>query len=347
MSGAWVDLPVDGLQVPERHEGPPASDKGVSAGTDSQGAVTAARASAKGGRGVLCPGSCSTEGECAVQTGAASADGDQAAAKMSHFPPSPAVLTSVLLTRPAYAQLQGQQFHAPRVFGAEWHPREEDKDELRWRDIGVKIATGFEIMMREGGRRGRTVEVGLASTRIQLNSQAASTDDAARSDPAYEKYLSTLTSAGFFGSEMPGSVKWKAREAQALQGWKSARAEDTTQQRPSFAYLVDKATEAAANVLIESLTAQTTDPEDGDSWLEVDPDELDGMVQRISGQAGKAPQQAPESGSVPPVELGEEHGQALQDLAKKVKDFVGGQGDVDGATFAEYVFRTVAVRSHC
>lgn len=92
----------------------------------------------------------------------------QAAAKMSHFPPSPALLTSVLLTRPAYAQLQGQQFHAPRVFGPEWHPREEDKDELRWRDIGVKIAIGFEIMMREGGRRGRTVEVSsLAITRIR------------------------------------------------------------------------------------------------------------------------------------------------------------------------------------
>lgn len=69
----------------------------------------------------------------------------------------------------------------------------------------------------------------------------------------------------------------------------------------------------------------------------MDPDELDGMMQRISGQGAKAPQ-VTDSGSAPQVELGEEHGQALQDLAKKVKEFVGGQGDVEGATFAEYVF---------
>jgi len=79
---------------------------------------------------------------------------------MTHFPPTPAVLSSVLLTRAAYAQLQGQVFHPPRVFGSEWHVREggELDNERRWRDIGVKIATGFEIMYREGGKKGRSGE---------------------------------------------------------------------------------------------------------------------------------------------------------------------------------------------
>jgi hypothetical protein len=77
---------------------------------------------------------------------------------MTHFPPSPSVLSPVLLTRAAYAQLQGQVFHPPRVFGPEWHVTEgEDRDdEKRWRDLGVKISTGFEIMYREGGKRGRS-----------------------------------------------------------------------------------------------------------------------------------------------------------------------------------------------
>ena len=35
---------------------------------------------------------------------------------------------------------------------------------------------------------------------------------------------------------------------------------------------------------------------------------------------------------------GDERGQALSDLAKKVESFVGGKGNVDGATFAEWVF---------
>jgi len=83
---------------------------------------------------------------------------------MTHFPPSPSVLSPVLLTRAAYAQLQGQVFHPPRVFGPEWHVAERDgevgdqavEDEKRWRDLGVKISTGFEIMYKEGGKRGRS-----------------------------------------------------------------------------------------------------------------------------------------------------------------------------------------------
>ena len=80
---------------------------------------------------------------------------------MTHFPPSPAVLSSVLMTRAAYAQLQGQVFHPPRVFGPEWTVREgaELDNERRRRDLGVKIATGFEIMYREGGRKGKGGEV--------------------------------------------------------------------------------------------------------------------------------------------------------------------------------------------
>jgi len=88
----------------------------------------------------------------------------QAASRMTHFPPAPAVLSSVLMTRAAYAQLQGQVFHPPRVFGPEWHVREGEQldDERRWRDLGVKIATGFEIMYREGGKKGRSGVVSWA-----------------------------------------------------------------------------------------------------------------------------------------------------------------------------------------
>lgn len=82
---------------------------------------------------------------------------------MTHFPPAPSVLSPVLLTRAAYAQLQGQVFHPPRIFGPEWHlPEGKDlDDERRWRDLGVKISTGFEIMYREGGRKGRNGRVSL------------------------------------------------------------------------------------------------------------------------------------------------------------------------------------------
>lgn len=133
------------------------------------------------------------------------------AARMTHFPPSSAILTPVLLTRAAYAQLQGQVFHPPRVFGPEWHVRaaEEGNEQLekerRWRDIGVKIATGFEIMYKEGGKAKR--------------GEAAS-DEAPADDPDWQAYIARLRAAGFFGGEVEGSQKWNERLQKALKGWR-------------------------------------------------------------------------------------------------------------------------------
>ena len=123
---------------------------------------------------------------------------------MTHFPPSPSLLSSVLMTRPAYAQLQGQVFHPPRVFGLEWHVGDgvDLDDERRWRDLGVKISTGFEIMFREGGKRSAKQSV----TKV-----------------GYEEFVQNLRRAGFFGNELEGSQKWKEREAVAQKGWNDTR----------------------------------------------------------------------------------------------------------------------------
>ena len=71
-------------------------------------------------------------------------------------------------------------------------------------------------------------------------------------------------------------------------------------------------------------------PEDSESWLEVDPQELDAMLAKTSGR----PAQRDPDGD---LEVDGEDGEALQDLARKVEDFVGGQGDLQGARFLECV----------
>lgn len=60
---------------------------------------------------------------------------------MSRFPPSTNVLANVTMTRTAYAQLTGQKFHPPKVFGR-WTEAEES-DEWRWKDIGMKVVRAF------------------------------------------------------------------------------------------------------------------------------------------------------------------------------------------------------------
>lgn len=113
---------------------------------------------------------------------------------------------------------------------------------------------------------------------------------------------------------------------------KQAHEISTTSQRPSFAFQVDTAVDLASSLPLSALQASLDLPEDNDSWLEVSPDELDGMMMRASGR-NLAP--TGDSTLKEPAEPGEEHGQALQDLAKKVEQFVGGQGDVEGARFEE------------
>lgn len=58
---------------------------------------------------------------------------------MVRFPPESSVLTTVKMTRTAYAQLLGQKFFPPKVFG-HWQEADGTK-ERRWRDIGMKIVS--------------------------------------------------------------------------------------------------------------------------------------------------------------------------------------------------------------
>jgi hypothetical protein len=121
------------------------------------------------------------------------------------------------MTRTAYAQLRGQVFHPPKVFGPEWRETAEETGvseqdtEKKRRDLGVKITIGFEIMYREDGRRSR----GKAT-----HADAASL----AKDDEYKKFLANLTAAGWFGTDLEGSEGWKAREAKAREGWRMAKA---------------------------------------------------------------------------------------------------------------------------
>ena len=107
-----------------------------------------------------------------------------------------------------------------------------------------------------------------------------------------------------------------------------AHGRSTVSQRPSFAFQVDRAVEASSSKPIAFLQTSTDSLEDSESWLEVAPDELDGMLTRAFGQTSAG-------GEGKKVEVGDEHGKALGDLAQKVEEFVGGQGDAQGARFVE------------
>ncbi len=101
-----------------------------------------------------------------------------------------------------------------------------------------------------------------------------------------------------------------------------------TETRESFAELVDEILALAP----KDDTSESPDlQEDSDSWLVVDPDELDGMLQAASGGIPRTTStDGAEHG-----ELGDEHVKVLSDLAGKINSFVEGKGDLEGARFEE------------
>ena len=58
---------------------------------------------------------------------------------MTRFPPQSYLPRTVRLTRIAYAQLVGQKFYPPKIFGR-WQEK-EGTQQWRWRDLGMKIVS--------------------------------------------------------------------------------------------------------------------------------------------------------------------------------------------------------------
>ncbi|KAL0950808.1 hypothetical protein HGRIS_007573 [Hohenbuehelia grisea] len=261
----------------------------------------------------------------------------RAAHRMNRFPPEPAVLTTVKLTRTAYAQLVGQKFYPPKAFGR-WAER-EGTNEWRWRDTGMKLACGFEILYQES--KGRTDAGSNSADAIRSSAQARK--EALRRNPDYHKYIENLKSAGYFKGELEGSSLWNELENKAAETFVEVRrADDAT--RPSFAtQLAAALSQAPPEVPPSSID------EDPDDWLNVDASDFDQLLERTAGSAGKRNTDAVKDSQAMDVD-GEELGskkesledretnaqaEKLRKLAEKVGDFVEGQGDLDGARFAD------------
>lgn len=97
----------------------------------------------------------------------------------------------------------------------------------------------------------------------------------------------------------------------------------------------------------EDFTPQITD-EDSDDWLNIDAENFEELLnaQRTSGQDKEEDKQSDsnvmdvdetkiESTSTPAKRVVPDQASQLRDLASKVEEFIDGEGDVEGARFAE------------
>ncbi|KAF9786137.1 SGT1 protein-domain-containing protein, partial [Thelephora terrestris] len=242
----------------------------------------------------------------------------RAAHRMSRFPPQPTVLTTVRMTRVAYAQLVGQKFHPTKIWG--YWKEKEGTNEWRWRDVGMKLASGFEMLYQESKNRSDATS---NTAQVTVRPTFSSRKDALRRDPEYVSYVERLRSGGYFGSEVPESNLWKTLENKAAAAYVDSRKEDDVR-RPSFASKMNAALKAAGDIDFSKC------PEEGsDNWLDVGAEDfnLQNMEPgRSSGVDTMGVDRKEE-------ELVQDQALKLKSLAQKIEKFVEGEGDLDGALF--------------
>ncbi|KAI0322311.1 SGT1-domain-containing protein [Amylostereum chailletii] len=249
----------------------------------------------------------------------------RAAHKMSRFPPSSSCLGTIWMTRTAYAQVVGQKFYPPKIFGQS--QEKEGSQTWRWKDIGMKIACGFEMLYQDS--KGRLD--GSNTTAATLRASAEARKDALRRDMDYVKYAQSLVSAGYFRGEVEGSQLWKELEDQAVDVYLHTKQEDDSS-RPTFASMVNEAISKADNLSLQ----HNDEPEDSDDWLNVDAQDFDTLLQARLGL--KNPGSDLASNDAMDVDkldarVAKDQSARLQDLAKKVENFLDGKGNIEGAVF--------------
>ncbi|THH09887.1 hypothetical protein EW145_g1723 [Phellinidium pouzarii] len=251
----------------------------------------------------------------------------RAAHRMSRFPPQNPVLTPVRMTRTAYAQLVGQKFHPPKVFG-QFKEREETR-EWRWRDVGMKIACGFEMLYQESKSRAEGTSLDIQKV------SADARKDALRRNPEYIEYIEKLASTGYFREEIEGSKLWNELEHKAVDVFVKTRRDDNAS-RSSFATLVNFAAAQAG----ESSTLSKLE-EDSDDWLNIDAENFDDkLAETMRSDPAKLKPLAKNKDAMDVDQSvenedrqAEVQAEKLQGLAKKIEKFVEGEGTLEGAVF--------------
>ncbi|KAG1757291.1 SGT1 protein-domain-containing protein [Suillus lakei] len=251
----------------------------------------------------------------------------RAAHRMMRFPPHTAVLTTVKLTKPAYAQLVGQKFFPPKIFG--YFKEREGSDIWRWRDIGMKLACGFEMIYQESKSR---TDIASKTTEM-LKSSAEARKEALRRSSDYKAYITNLVSTGYFRGEVEDSQLWNELENKAVDAFIQVRQEDDAT-RPSFAVLFNSALSTAP----EHLTEMPDETEDSDDWMNVDPTGFDDMLERTRSQPQSQAMDIDSTGDEAAERVAKEQATKLQDFAAKVQKFVEGEGDIEGARFEDEAF---------
>lgn len=272
------------------------------------------------------------------------------AAKASAADDNEIVLTPVRMTRHLYAQLLYDRFFPPRQLGQQWqaavekyrlrlHRQQtdssttvkiEDEEKVqtetlhgRWHDLGAKIWCGLEMAYTDAlSRRMKSKGRPMMEADVPIDTQER------------QELMASLTKLGYFQGEIEGSAKWKELEAEAFlqyqKGTTSMPADvDDDDQKNTICDAVDRILKTSSELaFIKAFTPDTPldtlkAQEDDDSWLQLNPEDIDSILGNRSGSAEGAKRVVNEQDTF----------ERLGAFNTKIEDFLKTKSDVHGALF--------------
>ena len=274
----------------------------------------------------------------------------RAAAKRCSFPPEDLAPAIVVCTRCSYAMALGQKFEAPRGWPM---PSPTDRAAFAGAELGLKIATGFEMLAAELGMdriEGKGVDIG-GDTRAACIAESVAAlparDVPPSKDPSWEKFLASLSRNGYFRDEMVGSARYKALLVSAVREY--GRTNENKKQRTILARsggetethggeglggsserLSDAFRLAAALAAADArahLPLPPVDPNDAhsDAWMREVPEALERELEtREAERAGKA-------GASHAHKTAANDPDALADVAYRLRSFLYERSGHEGA----------------
>ncbi|SGY66455.1 BQ5605_C004g02676 [Microbotryum silenes-dioicae] len=281
-------------------------------------------------------------------------------------------LYSTTLTRPLYSQLVMQKFFPPKPFDRVGWEREPffGQGDKRRRNVGMKIACGFEILYASSSKHNPILNPTL--------------EQPTPSDRRFQLYLTSLQTQGFFHPHPPGSEEYELLESQARQAYSRAKRtsspsfdSEISDFRTSFAQRVEEAISRTRSRIqcfgssriekkvlrkrVEEDVVRDWGLEDSEHWLGLDQDGLEELLRGKAGFEGEDEEMFGSSdddddeeeedgereGGKMKVDFGEvsmdkeeqrrakKAARKLGRMAGQVEKFLEGKGSVQGATFED------------
>ena len=173
---------------------------------------------------------------------------------MKHFPPVNCVTYRVQFSRRLYAQLQHQKFFPPSR--SPWAKLGQGVASSKAKDLGVKIAYGFEILCSQcnGGGEESSLE--------------------------WHQYVASLHRKGYFEGEMEGSRRYREL-ADAAREYFDEHLKDAVRKVHPGMKVLDIVGEFSAGG--KTVEERLLLPESDDSWLSIDVGELDQLLKERAG----------------------------------------------------------------